>query len=257
MVIAAVVLLVVAAVCGFFAWYFKLKERALVTTETLTVQELGALCAAASSAAGPGVFRHRCEVVGMTQSGPAGPLRSELAHAEGVWHRHVVTRKYWVTQRDGKGNSRRVDREEQMAERVSEQPFVVGDATGSVVVYPENIRPEGAQKVLDRFEQDQDRADRGEIRIGSFAMALPNLSGSGTYGYRYEEWVLGPGARVFVAGEASDARGELGIDRTSVISTRSEAELLARERNRQRWSTVAAAVLALAGVVLLVVGVLR
>ena len=190
---------------------------------------------------------------------PARPVRSGPSSpgSTAFWHRHVVTRKYWETRRDGKGNTSRVDRQERVAERTSDLPFLVHDATGSVLVYPGHTEPEGAQKVLDRFERDDDRADRTEIRVGSFAMSLPGGSGSGTYGYQYQEWVLAPGRQVFVSGEASDANGELAISQPSVISTKSETELLDRERLRQRWFMVAAAVLGVAGVVLFVIGLVR
>ncbi|WP_020573123.1 E3 ubiquitin ligase family protein [Actinopolymorpha alba] len=253
MIVAGVVALVVAAVCGYFAWRARARQHAMITTETLSAQELGALHQAAAQAAGPGAFLHKVEVTGQVQPGQSGLLKSELASVDSVWHRHVVTRKYWETRRDSKGNTRRVNRSERVAERTSDLPFVVQDATGVVPVYPGAVQADGAQKVLDRFDRDSD-GGRTNIQLGGFRLSLPRSGRSGTYGYQYKEWVLRPGQRVFVLGEASDGNGELAITEPSIISTRSEAELIQSARSQQTLFTIATVAGAIAGPVLLVLG---
>lgn len=101
----------------------------MITTETVTAQELGALHQAAELAAGLGVFRYRVEVTGRLQPGPSGPLKSDLAGVECVWHRHVVTRSYLTTRPGSDGRSERAVRTEVVSQRASSVPFQVRDAT--------------------------------------------------------------------------------------------------------------------------------
>jgi hypothetical protein len=256
MIVVGVVVLVVGSVCAYFARSARVRQRAMITTETLSAQELGSLQQAAVQAAGPGAFRYRTEVTGRLCPGPAGPLTSELAKVDCVWHRHVVTRKYWETRRDSKGNTRRVTRTEVMSEHTSDQPFLVQDTTGVVTVHPGSVAVDGAQKVLDRFERDTGENNTATLQLGKFRMSIPT-GDSGTEGYQYEEWVLRPGRRAYVLGEASDESGELALTEPSIISTRTEAELLARSRSRERLCTVAAVVAAVGGVASVVVGLVQ
>ncbi|MFD2079994.1 E3 Ubiquitin ligase [Actinopolymorpha cephalotaxi] len=256
MIVVGVVVLVVGIVCAYFARAARARQHAMITTETLSAQELGALQQAAVQAAGPGVFRHRVEVTGQLCAGEAGPLKSELANVDCVWHRHVVTRKYWETRRDSKGGTRRVTRTEVMSKHSSGQSFLVRDPSGVVTVYPADVLVDGAQKVLDRFERDTGGNETATLQLGKFRMSIPT-GDSGTDGYQYEEWVLRPGRLVYVLGEANDESGELAVTDPSIVSTRTEAELLARSHSRQRAFTIAALVAAAGGVVSIVVGLVQ
>lgn len=255
MIVVGVLALVAGAVCAYFAQTARARQHAMITTETLSAQELGALQQAAVQAAGPGAFRYRVEVTGRLCAGGSGPLTSELAKVDCVWHRHVVTRKYWETRRDSKGSTRRVSRTEIMSQHTSGQPFLVQDPSGVVTVYPGGVLVDGAQKVLDRFERDTG-GGATTLQLGKFRMSIPS-DDSGTDGYQYEEWVLRPGRRVYVLGEASDATGELAVTEPQIVSTRTEAELLARSRSRQRTFTIAALVAAAVGLASAVVGVFQ
>ncbi|WP_460524578.1 E3 ubiquitin ligase family protein [Flindersiella endophytica] len=256
MLIAGVILLVVGAVIGFFAWRSKEKERKMITTETLTSQALGELAAAAAAAAGPGAFRHTCEVTGTVQPGPGGALKSELSSTECVWHKHVVSRKYWETRRerdsDGDYHTRRVESWERVAERKSDQPFTLVDEQGSVGVHVGGKEPDGVEQVVDRFEPSNEQHGT-QLSFGGFSL---NLGGGreGTIGYKYEEWVLRPGRRLYVLGEASDASGAIVVTNPSIISTKDEQQLIQEARSSQRWLTIGGSVAAVAGVVLIIVG---
>ncbi len=256
MIVVGVIVLIVGAVCAYFARTARARQYAMITTETLSAQELSALQQAAVQAAGPGAFRYRVEVTGRLCPSAAGPLTSELAKVNCVWHRHVVTRKYWENRRDSRGNTRRVTRTEVMSEHTSNQPFLVQDTTGVVTVHPGSVAVDGAQKVLDRFERDTGDNDRATLQLGKFRMSIP-AADSGTEGYQYEEWVLRPGRRAYVLGEASDVSGELALTEPTIISTRTEAELLTRSRSRQRVFTIAAVVAAVGGVVSAAVGLVQ
>lgn len=256
--IFGVVLLAGGVVCGLFAWNAKSKERRMITTETLTCQALGELAAAAAQAAGPGSFRHTCEVTGTVQPGPGGALKSELSSTECVWHKHVVSRKYWETRRerdsDGDYHTRRVESWERVAERRSDQPFLVVDQTGSVGVLAGSREPDGLEQVVDRFEPSNERQGT-QLSFGGFSL---NLGGGreGTIGYKYEEWVLRPGRRLYVLGEANDAGGPITIANPSIISTKDEQQLIQEARSSQRWLTIGGIVASAAGVVLVIADVL-
>ncbi|WP_130799310.1 GIDE domain-containing protein [Streptomyces otsuchiensis] len=254
MIWIGVIALVFAVVCFFAARSAEGRSRALTRVETLPVNEVVQLHQAASSAAGPGQFRYACEVVGTAQ--PAGgPLISQLDETECVWHRHKVTHKYWETVRDSEGRSKRQERSRVVSENTSTADFLVQDATGTIQVSP-GRGVDKPQKVLDNFEQATGRRAR-TVTVGSLSLNLGSSSGS--IGYRYEEWALLPGQRVFVHGEATDAGGRLAIGPPSegglyLVSTRSQEELLKSETTKVRGFRAGAGVLGAAGLVLLVLG---
>lgn len=250
--IAALIALGVALVCGYFTYSYNRKMHAMVTTETFTVRQLGELRDAASQAAGPGAFRHTCEVKGVARRGPEGLLTSDIGEKRCVWHRHVVTRKYWKTERDSEGRSRRVERTEKVAERVSEIPFAVEDQTGRILVHPKGTQVDELPKAVDRFEREKQQ--RTQLKMGKFSMSLPSGGRSGTIGYRYEEWILKPGTRLYVLGQASDGYGELVVEKPDsgpfVISTKDEMELVQQARKFQQIAIAVGAVALVAAAVL-------
>lgn len=70
---------------------------------------------------------------------------------------------------------------------------------------------EHMEKVVDRFEPHEDRRDRTELSIGKLNLKLSTKEREITIGYQYEEWVLRPGRRLYVLGEAGDSSGGLWI----------------------------------------------
>ena len=83
---------------------------------------------------------------------------------------------------------------------------------------------------------------------------------SGTLGFRYHEWIIRPGARLWVHGEVSDATGRLAFAKPSkgryIISTRSEEQIVGAARRNAGIAHSAAAVAGIAGVALVVLGAL-
>ena len=82
------------------------------------------------------------------------------------------------------------------------------------------------------------------------------LRHGGTLGFEYKEWVVRPGQRVYLLGEASDRSGRLVVGKPSsgpyVFSTRSEQELAHSFRTQRTVARIGAAVAGVAGLVLLV-----
>ncbi|MFC9739891.1 GIDE domain-containing protein [Streptomyces noursei] len=250
--------LVVAVCCAFLARLANTRARVMERTETLPVEEVRALHEAAAAAAGAGHFRYRCEVVGQARPHKNGALRSELENEECVWHRHKITRKYEERYRDGNGNRRRRTSTEVVSAHSSSTAFFVEDATGRLVIRPGDEEFIGAEKVLDRFDPHADGGNR--LNIGPLSLDLGG--GNGTLGYRREEWIVRPGSRCFVHGEASDAGGGLALGAPAeggvfVLSVKSEEELLRAENNRVLGYGIGAGLAALAGAVLLVLGILH
>lgn len=250
----------IAAFCGYVVVKARKRQHQMITTETMAVQDLHALRDASAEAAGPGFFRQKCEVVGVSGNGPDGPLTSELSSTECLWHRHVVTRKYWETERrrdsGGTYRTRRVEKTERVAERESDQPFTVTDSTGSILVHPADGALQDMRQVLDRFEPHTGSTERTELSFGSFSFKLPSSRRDGTIGYRYEEWVLPAGRELYVLGEVNDERGELAFTAPDLVSTKDEETLLGEARRRERFGLIGGGVAALVGIVLIVIDVL-
>ncbi|AYY11510.1 hypothetical protein EF847_01010 [Actinobacteria bacterium YIM 96077] len=254
-----VIALAGAAVCGYFVFRQRSLQKEMIETETFSVSEVQDMQSAAADAAGEGYFRQKCEIVGTAQPGPEGPIKSELSETECVWHKHVVTRKYWTTERrrdsNGHYRERQVQRTEKLVERETEEPFVVADETGHIAVRPEGAL-EDVEKATDRFEPHDESSNQSELAIGSFKLSIPTKQREGTVGYQYEEWILRPGQKLYVLGEATDEPGELMIANTSLISTKDEQTLLRETRSKLRLFSGGAALAAAIGVVIILVDLL-
>jgi hypothetical protein len=172
-----------------------------------------------------------------------------------VWHKHIVTRKYWTTQRrygsDGSYYDERVEKEQRVAKHESQQAFTITDETGSILVHPGRAL-EDMEKLVDRFERSDAPSDHVRLSIGQLNLSLPKRQRDGTIGYRYEEWVLRPGTKLFALGEASDATGTLTLDSPSMVSTKNKQTLEVESQKKQRFSVAAGAVTAVAGLTLIV-----
>jgi hypothetical protein len=260
MLIAGAILLVVAVVALLVARPQRAKARAARLTETLSCADLAQLAQAVDDTVGAGNFRQRCEVVGDAAAGPEGQLTAPHSGAQAVWHRSTVIHRYWEmeTRRvDNRTERRRVERESTVSDITSTTPFTVVDGTGSVAVFPEGAKIDEPERVVDRFEPHTgSQGSRG--LADALVSVLRAGADSGTLGFRHQEWIIRPGTRLFVHGEVSDANGRLAFTKPEkgrfIVSTRSEEELVGEAERIARWSTIGAAVAAVAGVALLIAG---
>ena len=233
-----------AAVVAGFSWWQARAARGryahLIGTETSTVATLRELAAAASGAAGQDSYREEVEVEGEVAAGPGGLLRSETGGTDCVWHRQRTTRRYRDSATDAQGHRTETEKEEVAADDRTSAPFVLHDGTGEVLVHPE--------VVVDAATKGRTVTRRGD--------------GGSTLGWTVEEWVLTPGTRLFVSGEARERGGRLEIGAPEhgrmVLSTRSEEQLIRSEAGSARTAGIvakgsgaAAVVLAVAGLVAL------
>lgn len=258
MVAGGIVLLVVAAGMAVWAWVVTRRLETMARVETVGCGDLASLRDAAAQAAGPGAFSLVCEVTGTTRPGDEGALTAELSKVECVWHRHVVARRYEDADTDSQGRTTRTTKTETVAELSSAAPFRVADPSGSLLVDPAGGMFDHAEQVVSRFEPHSQATE-------GLSVSLPGINitagrGNRTLGYEYNEWVVRPGARVYLLGEASDRTGRLAVGKPSsgpyILSTRSEQELAGGLRTQQKVARIGLLVAGVAGVILLLAGLL-
>jgi hypothetical protein len=259
MLIAGIVCLVLAAVAGGIAWWQHRKHEELTAVETSTCGQMRQLADAATTSAGPGVFRQRCEIVGVAQPAYVGTVKGPQTGRECVWYRTKVTHHYYDWEWETRGGERRRERKRKtrtLQDDKSDVPFTLDDGTGQVVVHPEKADIDEPHEVLDEMDLDLRDSNPTLLEQIGFSFDRPDDS----IGYKREEWVIPVGTRLFVQGEITDEDGSLRLRKPEKgsfrVSTRSEAELLKGAESGRKWSGVAAAVLGVAGLVLVVVGLI-
>jgi hypothetical protein len=254
--IGGAICLVLAAV-AFFVYRSQQKSlNTMLLTETLTCGELGELSRAAAEAVGAGSFSHACEVVGVAAPGDQGLLRAPESGREVVWHRSEAIEHYWDTERDSDGDTRRVERTRVVASHVSQAPFIVRDQTGEIVVEVAGADVDNAPVIANSYERDMSKVEIGSGLLANIAEAF--LQKDTTIGIERKEWGIAPGQRLYVLAEASDRSGRLAMMKPAegkfMISTRTEEELRTSKRGFANVARVLAIVFGVAGVVLLVLG---
>jgi hypothetical protein len=186
-------------------------------------------------------------VVGQAQPGPDGPLTAPLSETPCVYFHMEVRRRY----RDS-----RSEQTEVVSDYRSAPLFRLVDATGSVLVNPVGAAVD-AELVVNRFEPEQFEGTAANV-----VAAVGSLMGVGTTGYEKREWVLRPGTRLYVLGEATDLGtevlvGQPGDEDAFTISRRSQAALVTGARRTQRVNMWGGLLAAVVGVTLLVYSFVR
>lgn len=233
------------------------KYSAALLLETSSTGTLKELHAAATETAGQNSYRELVELDGTAQVGPGGLLTSEISKTECVWYMQKVTRRYKDVYHDSDGRRKVREKNEVVTRNRSREAFILRDHDGEITVVPDT-NVQSARKVVAEFRESNESRSGATLSMGSFNLTLPKGSRDGdTIGYKYEEWVLTPGTRIYVRGDAVDRNGKLevrgpqGKDKM-VISTKSEEEMLAEHKKKASLSQLGAAGLAVAAVALLV-----
>jgi hypothetical protein len=255
MLIAGIVLLVLAAAAGGYAWWQDRKHDELTAVEASSCADMRQLADAVSVDAGGVAFRQRCELNGTAQPAYVGTVQAPQTKKECVWYRNKVTHEYWDyewVERNGKRERDRTRRTETVSDDTSDIPFALDDGTGQAVIHPEEADIHGPHEVFDEFESDRSRPGLLDMFADQWR--------DETIGYRREEWILPVGTKLFVQGEMTDEDGHLRLRKpesgTFRVSTSSEEELLASAASGRKWATIGAGALAVVGLVLVVVGLL-
>ncbi len=258
MLIAGAILLAIAAGILLVARSHRAKARAARLTETLSCGDIAQLAGGVGAEVGGGLFSQRCEVVGQAAAGESGLISAPHSGADAVWHHSTVKHRYWEmeSKRDSEGRTTRsrVEKETTVSDITSEAPFLVSDGTGSVVVAPEGAKVDKPERVVDRFDPQV-----SEPTSSSFLASLFHSGADGgTLGFAYEEWIIRPGAQLYVHGTVSDKTGRPGFakDGRYIISSRSEEEIVGQAESIALWTAIGAGVAGAAGIVLLIMGLL-
>lgn len=172
-------------------------------------------------------FRRVSAVVGYAHPDDEGPLRSPQTGTECVWWRRTVRRR---TGQDGAW--------ETLEEHASERPFVLVEETGNIGVDPRGVVVTAPEQVGGRDDWTVD----GVVRR--------------------EEWVVRPGTRLYVHGEANDRDGSLVLGRPEsetdpfLVSTRASGALRDDSLLLQRRWAYGGAASGVAGLALVVAALL-
>ncbi|SEP51740.1 E3 ubiquitin ligase family protein [Amycolatopsis saalfeldensis] len=255
-------LLIIASVAGF-VWMRATKSElyAMIGTETLSFPELEDLRRVSDELGGRGGFRKVTEVVGAAQPRPEGPLTAEVSKTPCVWYRYQIEREYeHVVYRDGR--RRRSRRTEKVADHTSNEGYALIDEQGRTIgVAPDGTRPEAVEQTVNRFEPYHG----GDQSFELFGLRLPAMFGGNqdsTIGYRYREWLIRPGTRLYVLGEAHDAAGPLVIGKPQsgghfLIAAKTEEELRADRTRRHKLLAAGVLIAFVVGIALIVVGIIK
>jgi hypothetical protein len=260
MLIVGIVLLLAAGGMVWMSFNEKKKMAMMESTETNTVDYLKELAQSMGEGVGSGALDYLTEVKGQVVCDR--PLISELNETECVYYSMSVKRKYEETyyeeNEDGQRERRTRTGSDTVASNRRNARFMVEDATGRIQVVPDGAKFI-AEKVLSRFEP----GSGGEIRFGSFAFTPHFQEGDRrTLGYQFEEEAIPVGRNIYIHGRATDKQGELCIESPAekgqfIISVKSEEELARKGKSMAIGMTVGAVIAAIAGVVLIIMGVMK
>src|SRR3712207_9535832 len=115
LVIIGIALLVVAAACWFGARHQRTKVNQLKTGETYRCADVGET-----------LVGQVCEVAGVAQPGPEGPVTGPMSGREGVWFAQKITRHWYETRADDSDHDHRrerVKRQQVVSSSRSQEPF--------------------------------------------------------------------------------------------------------------------------------------
>ena len=259
--IAGIILILVGLIPFFVRRSRVSKLAQVLSAQTSTCAQAADACRSAGAYGTADWMSRQVEVKGVIE--PRELLRGELSERECVCCKSLVEREWeehrWRT--DPQGHRRRTTHRGRQVMSQSERlaPFFVSDGTGRVLVNPEGAEIDWVESV-NRFERGD--PDGGTLSFGGFTLGLGGLLGGGrrTIGYRYREWILTPGQQAYVLGGAGLSgqepciKGPSGKGQKFIVSLKSEEEIIAAARRAITWLTVAFCTCWVAGLALIVAG---
>jgi hypothetical protein len=264
--IATGIVLALAALGLYFGSKSQRKKLGqMEEAQTYTAKELSELAAEVGKEIGPGSFNQISEIKGTIECGD--PLLSELSQTPCVYYSMNVTREYEETYWEQDSNGNQVQRTRRGSESVASNrrslPFLVRDATGTILV-----EPDGAsfvdEKVFSQFEQGA--RSGSPYSFGRFSFdASPFMAAGGrrTIGFRFEESAIPVGRAVYVLGEVIDRNSRLRMakpdqkGKSFIVSLKSEEEMKKGAQAGAKGLSIASLVLAILGIAVLAFGIFR
>jgi hypothetical protein len=243
--IVGVIVLVIGASLLYFGRRTQSKTNLMQAVGTSNAADMGKLL--------PGEM---AEIKGTIRC--ANPLTAEYAEKPCVWYSAQVTREYEHREKDSNGNWQTNRRSESVSSNTQRTSFFVQDSTGQIEVHLDGAEID-APTILDRFEDKSSNNPGININIGG--ASISNSNDDKTLGYRYNVKALAVDTPIYVLGVYRED-GTIGAPppenkaRKFIVSYRSEEELHASWKKQAFWLGSVAIVLALAGVVLIVIGII-
>jgi len=201
------------------------------------------------------------------------PVQGELSGHEVAIYETRVTRVFETRRerRDANGNVNVTwhKSSETLSSNRREAEVFLDDGSARV-----RLIPSGAElaldKVVDRFEPpnavEHNHHGGFALRAGSFSLSLTGTrhgDSRRTLGYRFQESVLPLDSEVYVLAEIADTSDGALIRKPTeseapfVVSLKTEAELIRGKMASAKWLKIAAALSGIAGVALVVMGLLK
>ena len=227
------------------------------STDTSTVTELKQLQAAIEAEIGGGSFQQVVELKGAIEA--KNPLTSELGEEECVYYRTNIEEEYERTYYETDDEGQRVKKTSQETRKLAGNEtsirFQLEDATGKIVVNPNQANIEALQ-TIDHYEP---YGGGKKVRYRNFKLDhSPKQSGDHRIlGYRFQEWVLRVGTPIYLLGEVDDREGQLIVENPKeteqpfLITYKTEAELIEGKKGAQAafqigfWVSIVCGVLAI------------
>ena len=249
MIFGGIILLIIAVICFFWGRSQARELQAMNAADTYTAQMLSDLHGRVTASLGADALAQPCEVEGVIECD--SPLTAPLSGTACVAYMHTVTREYEedVTSTDsqGKSETRTERRSETLENQERRVNFWVRDATGRTLVVPESADLDLAE-TANRYEATPARG-HGHVR---------------DLGQRFVETSLAVGTRVYVLGCAIDYQSQPAIGRSPrqssarfLVSRKSERELTQSAASWSRGLYYVAAGSGVAGLALLILGLVR
>lgn len=259
MLIGGIIVAAIGVVMFFVGRAQGEKAYQMKATDTSTVDDMVKLAQDVDRELGAASFNHPAELKGIAKTD--APLQAEMSGTECVYYAVSVTREYEEQYYDTDSEGNRQLKTRRGSETVSSNtrsgPFSLDDGTGVIEIDPEGASID-AVKTFDRFQNGE---GSGTVNFGRFSFDFGRMmvgQGRRTIGYKYEEYSIPVGRRLYILGEASTADGRLRVRKPGekgkkyLLSVRSEEELVRAAETGAKWLGIGAIVAAIGGIALIV-----
>ena len=191
------------------------------------------------------------------------PLISPLGQKECLYYSYKVTESHReresYTDSNGNRRERTVTKSSVLESGSNSTRFYVDDGTGEMLVDPNGGKFEGTVKTIDKTDSQFSNATGPSVSFGGLSFSL----GSGPArpeSLHYEEFIIGLDRRITVVGTLCDKMGYLLIEQNKgskvLVSTKSHDEMILDTKKSIKIKTIVAAACGVAGIVLLIVGLI-
>lgn len=200
----------------------------------------------------------RISVHGRAVAGRHEPLTAPASQRQCAWYRLTISERHRRVDRDSEGRTTTREEERVVSDERSPQFITIADDSGTIEVDPQGA---DVDRPLETHNRVQPPPSGSGSRISFGGLSVDIGSRDGLIGIRTREQILPLDTELYILGgaESREGAGMIGKPREGlfVISTRSADDLARGARAGMRWFAGSAGVLTIAGVVVLVIGLIR